>query len=116
MTVFEGVYIGFLAGVLAALLFFLAAITRRIENVERDHKTEHGTDNDLRLYVPVRDRDRRGDSRYSEEEVTNVLYTLRAEGSRTEREILDQVIDDLDNSGEAHIRQRAAELGVKLYG
>ena len=59
----------------------------------RCDKGQHDSDSDIRIYIPVRDRNRRGNNgsnkRMEAEEVINGLQIIRMAASRQEKEYID---------------------------
>lgn len=87
----EWASIGFLGGAIFAAIFFMLGVLTNARNDDRD--------SDIRIYIPVRDRDRGGhkrDNEFSPEEVKGVLYAMRMGASSYEREVLDYVIRQED--------------------
>ena len=83
--------IGFLGGAIFSAIFFMAGVLTNAKNDDRD--------SDIRIYIPVRDRDRgsyKRDNEFSPEEVKGVLYAMRMGASAYERDVLDYVIRQED--------------------
>lgn len=84
-------------------------------NDERHNTTEYGFDPDIRIYVPLRYRDRGRDNGQDipdKREIENVLYTLRIGASAREKRVIDYLIDKEEKheqdifNGEAHRRTK----------
>ncbi|MBQ1574413.1 MAG: hypothetical protein IIZ78_25105 [Clostridiales bacterium] len=62
----------------------------------RCDKEQHDTDDDVIIYIPLRDRNRRGNKRDSPpdaREIVDVLYMLRIAASSREKKVIDYLID-----------------------
>ena len=61
--------------------------------IGRDYKGQHDSDSDIRIYIPMRDRNRCGNNgsnkRMEAEEVINGLQIIRMAASRQEKEYID---------------------------
>lgn len=68
--------------------------------IGRSDKGESDGDNDIKLYVRNRDRDRSSVVRYSPEEVTSVLTVLRMGASEHEKQVIDYLMDRLGGNDE----------------
>ena len=62
----------------------------------RSDKEQHDTDDDVIIYIPLRDRNRRGNKRDippDAREIVDVLYMLRIAASSREKKVIDYLID-----------------------
>lgn len=85
---------GFLAGIVLTLIMLGVSYGM-------DNKREHGTDTDMRIYVPSRSRNRGGDKRMAEiasEELGAILHTmgLTLNLDKSERAYIDEAVDRLE--------------------
>ena len=105
--------IGFLLGAVVAIV--MIGIGVLIGDYNGDIERKHGLDNDIRLYVPVRYRDRGRDKRSSKptsEEIVTVLYLLRIGASNHEKEIIDYLIDREDIDEEVYTDRNHKKAGT----
>lgn len=89
--------IGFLIGAVVAIV--MIGIGVLIGDYNGDIERKHGLDNDIRLYVPVRYRNRCRNTRSyqpTSQEIVDVLCVLRLGASGHEKEIIDYLIDKED--------------------
>lgn len=103
--------IGFILGVLTAIIFVGIGVC--FDGIgKRDPEGELDGDSDIRVYVPVRFRDRSRDNgvvkRLDNEEVIHVLSYYRMGATQHERQAFDQLIDDLQK-GDTDGRQMEQE-------
>ena len=87
--------IGFLIGALVCVIMIgIGVCFGRCD--KRHNTTEYGFDSDIRIYVPLRYRDRGRDNGQDipdKREIENVLYTLRIGASTREKKVIDYLID-----------------------
>lgn len=93
----ELICIGFLAGMLVAFVIFAWSVVFD----DKHDKGKFDDDRDIRVYVPVRDRDRSRNNRLdiSDEELATILRTICVTGicpSRNEKEYLQEAAERLE--------------------
>ena len=85
---------GFLAGIVLTLIMLGVSYGM-------DNKRELGTDNDMRVYIPSRDRNRSGNKRMAEiasDELGAILHTMGSTLNldKSERAYIDEAVDRLE--------------------
>ena len=103
--------IGFLLGALMAIIFVgIGVCFGRTD--EGHNTTEHGLDNDITIYVPMRYRNRGGDNRqdkFNEDEIVTVLRVLRMDYRATltdhEKDIIEFLIDREESGDEQELHK-----------
>ena len=90
----ELVSIGFLLGALMAIIFVGIGVC-----FGRNDKEQLAAPDDVRIYIPDRDRSRRSVVRYSAEEMTFVLDNVKRMTHGEERKIMDAIIDMVNERG-----------------
>lgn len=85
---------GFLLGAIVSLVFCGIGVC-----FGRNDKEQHESSDDIRIYIPDRDRSRSSVVRYSAEEMTFVLDNVKRMTHGEERKIMDAIIDMVNERG-----------------